>query len=375
MVIIFLAVCLIALPAKAFDVRGGEGQVITIDEIIEDDLIIAADTVIITGEVKGKVIAFGNRIIISGQVEDLYGAANSVSIDGIVQGDLFMAANNFDITGQIGDNAAVAGASLNFGKDSQIGRDLAAAASSINLFGKVGRNFYGAANEIVASGTIGASFVSEANSLRFSDQAIINSDISYRKNSNLILPENKVLSDIAKGKIILREAEKKTNYQLAGWLPGLGEFLMKLGGLMVALIALWLFPQVAKKITAEKSIFQWRNFLSGALIFIAAPVFAVLLLFTLIGIPLAMIIFALYPIWLYLSKAAVALWLGRKILKKKDNQTSSFYDLLIGMAILIIVSFIPVFGWIPGVAFALVGSGALYRVLAKKSEPINKNNA
>src|SRR3989304_5776128 len=59
----------LAIPARAFDGRGGDTVTIPAGEVIEDDLYVGAGTFTLDGVVKGDLIVAGSTITINGTVE------------------------------------------------------------------------------------------------------------------------------------------------------------------------------------------------------------------------------------------------------------------------------------------------------------------
>lgn len=112
-----LAVLTLALAgsARAFDGRSGDTIVIAADEVINDDLYVAAGNFTLDGTVKGDVAATGAIITINGTIE----------------GDLMAAGQVVIINGTVTDDVRIAGAALLLGKNASIGDDLMAAGASL----------------------------------------------------------------------------------------------------------------------------------------------------------------------------------------------------------------------------------------------------
>ena len=112
----------------------------------------------------------------------------------------------------------------------------------------------------------------------------------------------------------------------------------------------------------------WLNLGWGAIILFLTPIAAIVICFTVIGIPLGLITLALYGIALYLSQIPVALCIGRTIIKRsretesKSMQVGAFAA---GLAILAVLRAIPFIGFFIWLAAALFGLGTL--VTSKKS--------
>lgn len=122
-----LCLALLALvpTAWAFEGRGGDTVVIGPDEVIEDDLYVAASTFILDGKVKGDLIMVGGTI----------------QINGTVEGDLIAAGGSIVVNGTVSDDARIAGQVLTLGQGAEVGDDLLTAGFSFE--GKEGSSVGG----------------------------------------------------------------------------------------------------------------------------------------------------------------------------------------------------------------------------------------
>lgn len=115
-VIALVAALLGAAPALAADRRSGERVVIGANEVIPDDLYVAANTIIVDGTIQGDLLAVGA----------------SVTINGTVEGDLLAAGQAVVINGTVRDDVRVGGMAIQFGPQAQIGDDVLGGANSID---------------------------------------------------------------------------------------------------------------------------------------------------------------------------------------------------------------------------------------------------
>ncbi len=149
---------LFAVPARAAETRGGEQVVIGRDEIIGDDLYVAANTVTIDGTVKGDVVAFASQIIVNGTIEgDLLAAGQGVLLNGRVGDDM-------RVVGQaivLGPGASVAGdlaigaLSLENQAGSVVSGDLLVGAYQALLAGEIGKDISGSLDRLELRGSVG----------------------------------------------------------------------------------------------------------------------------------------------------------------------------------------------------------------------------
>jgi cytoskeletal protein CcmA (bactofilin family) len=115
---VVLALLLLAVgPAQAFEQRSGQTVVIEAGEVIGDDLVVAADTFVLNGTVKGDLMVVGGSI--------------TVGPSGVVEGDLMAAGREVVVDGAVKDDARIAGASLKVGSGGRIGDDLMGAGWSL----------------------------------------------------------------------------------------------------------------------------------------------------------------------------------------------------------------------------------------------------
>jgi acyl-CoA synthetase (AMP-forming)/AMP-acid ligase II len=108
--------------------------------------------------------------------------------------------------------------------------------------------------------------------------------------------------------------------------------------------------------------YPWYSLGWGAFLLFVTPFAIIILLVIVIGIPLSLILTAAYAIAIYLSVIPVSLCIGRLIIgrQKTENRRGLLLAALaVGLAILTVIKFIPVFGFIVGVFTALFGMGTI----------------
>ena len=112
---VLLAVLLVVSPVwGAVETRSGQEVVIGPDEVVEDDLYVAANEVVVDGTIEGDLVAFGR----------------SVTVNGTVEGDLIAAGQTVEVGGTVEDDARIAGQALLLGGGASVGDDLLAQATA-----------------------------------------------------------------------------------------------------------------------------------------------------------------------------------------------------------------------------------------------------
>ncbi|MCL4368571.1 MAG: polymer-forming cytoskeletal protein [Actinobacteria bacterium] len=118
------------------------GQSIPAGVVVENDVLLAGQTVTIDGSVLGDVIAVGTTIRINGQVRgSLIAAAQTIVINGSVGGTLYSAAADLLLgpSADIQRNLYYAGLSMTAQRGSRIERDLLGVTFGATLGGSIGR--------------------------------------------------------------------------------------------------------------------------------------------------------------------------------------------------------------------------------------------
>jgi cytoskeletal protein CcmA (bactofilin family) len=149
---------LLAPRAFGFDARNGERLTIGAGETINDDLYLAAQTIVIDGTVQGDVVA----------------AAQTITVNGTIEGSLIAAAQTLILNGTVRDTARLAGQAVVLEPPARVGRDLVVFAYSVEnragsavgrdvtigayqalLTGNVARNVVGGMAGLEIQGTVG----------------------------------------------------------------------------------------------------------------------------------------------------------------------------------------------------------------------------
>lgn len=356
------------LQVWAAEIRGGEEMVLVgSNEIINDDVIAGGETVRIEGTVNGDVIVGGGMVIISGVVNgDVWVGGGSIEISGQVQDDVTVAGGSISLRGaRIGDDLTVAGGNISINRDSVINGSMLFGAGMVVAEGTIGRSLIGGGGSVTVDGMVNRGVTMGGGQLRLGSQAVVNGGVTYASSDPALV--NSVASVSGEIKQIMPRPDKEShggNRGMAG--AGWGFRLWSvLSALTVGWLLLWLAPEVVDRIQTvlldkPGASLTW-GLVSAVL---AGPIFLVLLL-TMIGIPLAFILLALYLIALYMAKFVVAFGLGNWVSKTMGmNLTGPFQVLVVGLLTFSVLSWIPFIGWLIWFVGTLMGLGAIF--MAKK---------
>ena len=339
------------------------------DEIIDGNFIKAGNIIDINGSVNGDVIVAGNSIRISGAVAgDVIAAGNSITITGPVSGSVRVAGSTVQINGRVEHNVWAVGSTVALGSESSVGWDVYTAGGSVEVRGPLGGNLWVGAGTVVVASEIGKAVtasVDKEGTVVLYPTAVVKGNLTYRAASDQQLV-------VKEGATVSGETTRQplpVSGQNAKHLLGAAYFFWKIVGLfgllVIGLVLLALAPKKLLEINQEMVKRPWPSLGWGAVYFIVTPVVVVLLLVTLIGIPLALIILALYGISLCVSKVLAGFTLGMLLVTqtgKAAYKGSLVWPLALGLVAVTLLSMIPFLGWAIKFILVLWALGALVEV-------------
>ncbi len=366
---------LIALPFSVYAVEKTAGQSIYVgaDEIIEGNFIRAGNTIDVNGSVNGDVIVAGNIININGPVAgDVMAAGNTIKISGPVGGSIRVLGSTVIIDNEVERSVWAAGSSVSLDSDSKVGWDVYIAGAALEIKGPIGRNVWaGGASLIIDSkieGNVNAD-IDESGQIVLYPQAKIGGELKYKaaRADQLVLKEGAQVAGETIYKVAVGEKLKSSVFQkffnkTYSFFTIISLFTL----IILGLVAISLVPKKVLEVREEMIKHPGPSIGWGVVYLLLTPVLLVVLLVTIIGIPLALIIFPFYIISLYFAKVLAGFVIGLLIVdqlaKDKKYKGSLFWPLLLGLVIIIIVTSLPIIGWLIKLGLICWALGAIIKV-------------
>lgn len=414
----------IATPARAFDGRSGDKIVIKADEVIDDDLYLAADEIVMDGTVNGDLVAAGRIITVNGTVTgDVIAAAQVVIINGIVVDDVRIAGAALQIgsSANISGDLVAAGASLEARDNSVVSGDLVVGSGQTLLAGDVSGDVLAGTGGLELSGNFGGDVKAYVDmtedtassppirmfmtdipitlpevrpGLTISDDAVIAGNLEYSSTFDLDIPEgvvggkiNRVVPEIGPEAV---EQQPTPAEKVGKWALNMIRRMATL--ILFGLLLGWLFPAFMKALPEKIKAQPWTSLGWGA---IAWAAFFFLLFVIVLVMILGGLVFGFLTlggvsgtiIWLgilalfgftvlfvlvtsYLTKIVVGDSIGKWILSKTNAALAGhkLWPMVIGVVVLVFVvellrfPLLPLgfFGWLINFAVILFGLGALW---------------
>ena len=349
-------------PANALDIRR-DTDVVTIakSETIDDTLLVAAETVLIEGVITGDLVAVGRRIDISGSVEgNVLAFAESVTVRGKVGGFALGAASSYDLRGAtVGGDLWIAGERVGIDDEARVGRNATVGAQTISVEGFVAKDLYAFAETVELSGVLGEDLEAIADRVRLLGEAHVGGNVRFRSgNEDRLHRAETVRVDGDVEFLDMPEGfEDRSRYATVEFY--LWQVARLIAAFLVGLAFLWFVPGY-RSVSIGAGVDALKTAGVGFLIMVSVPIMAVLVAFTLVGLPLSFIAIAAWLLSLYLAKIVVGAVVGRMLLSQSGSLP---WTLLVGLTIVIVAVNLPFIGGIINLVLTIVGLGLLVQYL------------
>jgi len=317
----------------------------------------------------------GGRVDVIEPAKTVMAAAGEVSIDSKDVGRIIAAGGRITIKDIRTNEITVAGGHVTI--DGVVNKDVVVAAGSVVIRGDIGGDLIVASGNIEVGGHIKGDVRLRGGDIRIAPGTIIDGDLNYSAKNDLAVP-----TDVQVGGGIHREGAGNGSYRF--WehvgVVVLGFTVLALVGFVVTLfvfafiVLLILTPTM---ISAADAIdfAPLRAFGYGVLIAFLMPVIFVVLAITIIGIPLALLCLAIFPIIFGLGTVAAAHWIGlrlRRITRPEGFDMSFSRRVLwtfVGVIVFIAIGMVPFIGTVIQFIIVMMGLGALALRFSSRRPP------
>lgn len=363
-ILVLTLMLITAPPVMAFETRSGTNVVIGSGETIEGDLYVIAANITIDGTVNGDVFAAGQTININGTVNGGVSlAAMNVNISGEVTGGARVAGRTVRVSGNIGRDLLASSNSVNLEQSSTIGGDVNLYSGTNTLGGTIEGTVTGSMDNMTISGTVQEGVNIRVDNLTLAPSANIQGDLTYTSRNTATIESGATVGGETTQIIPEDEDGRDIRVGITGAI--LGGIWAYLAIFVIGLVLIFAFMRRLKKLALSIRYHPLACLGWGALIFFVTPIAAVLVMFTVIGVPLGLISLVTWAILVYLAQIPVAITIGWLILSRRRDISSKGLmvgALALGLLILYLINWIPIAGWIINLFVVFFGLGSLVTV-------------
>ncbi len=369
------------------------------DSVYDDDIFLAGNRLKFDSKVRGDLFSFCYEIVQSDSINGNFNLfCYSIQSLGPVGGSFRSFSRYLSCNSTIGRNLLAFGQEITVGPNTEIGRDAHIFSESATFQGDVKGDLRAQTGQIVFSGSVGGDFVYEGAELVIGPDAVIDGDLIYTT------PEKAEISSSARidGEIRWTRAERKdaedvsvlsAGKVLAWFMSHRGYFLwltfvsfvffivsaipfptiLALPALLITLLISGnLFILFTKDLSSRtEKVLKKRMFpsigLGFAILFLTPVISFVLLLTVFLGGMLILI----YGVACFAGGVYASLFIGRKIclvLNVGSESSAGYLCYSIGVFLLVVLSFIPVLGYLLSMLVIMMGLGGLALALFSDGE-------
>jgi cytoskeletal protein CcmA (bactofilin family) len=367
MKILRLAVAVLALlsflvaPSSSYAATFRNGETITISESLKD-LYVTGGTVSVAGATQNDLTAAGGTVRIEGNVSnDALVAGGNVTLSGSVGDTARVAGGNVIIESPIANDLVAAGGTIDITSEASIGGDLVVAGGTLQINGPVRGNIWVTGGNVVINSTVGGTVHGvEVDELRLGPNAVINGNLDYTGEQKASIANGAVV----KGEQNFKQERRQSDDETAGALAGIataGTLFKLIAAVLVSLFAIWLLPRFLVKSSEQITSDPLKIGLLGFATLILMPIVSLILLI-LWWLGVASLL--LYLFLLVVSTIVVYVFVGWWVLKWWYGRDKKRYELdwmagVVGPAVVTILWFIPIIGWLINFILWLMALGAL----------------
>lgn len=321
------------------------------------ELWLLSEDVLIEGKVLQDLIAACNTADVSGQfLRSLWMTGEKLTMNGdVAESARLFARNTAVLGGRVGNNLMAAAVStLKIEPTAHIENDAILAAHDVMQQGVIDGRMVVWANRVTLGGEVKKSVHLRAEDIVVLPGTRIGGDLIYTAPKELVLDRSVQLA----GTLIRRDLAP-TSMSLPQLLTI--QIFLLVAAFLTGLALVPLFPRLVGASVRRVRFEPWKSTLVGGVALFLIPSVAMVALLSGVGIPLSLILMALYGTLLYMAKIIVALTLGGLLLVRREplRLIQRIMTLLSGLFTLYVMTNIPVFGGVALTAILLLGLGGL----------------
>lgn len=358
--IVFLAENELYSTETILDDAYAAGGIVTIDSEIEGDLFVAGGSLTINGTVKGDLVVAGGQVTINGEVTD----------------DVRAGGGSIFINNNVGDDVIATGGQINISSDSLIGGTLVIGSGFTNMLGTINEDIIGGGGKIVIGGEVyGDVRLEVQDTITLTEKAKINGNLIYSGLRKAELNEDQVEGFIEYNEIIVKDTDIGKNIEnFFSKLHIFFQIFQYLSMLVIAFALAMIAPSALVKTADIAQAHPWRSLGLGIVIALCSIAAFVVLGITVIALPFASIILALFVITMCLAKVYAGVFIARLLINPKNMTKAKLFGIAaLGILIIEIVGLVPFVGGIIALLTVFIGFGSLWTYKKQLYDSLNLN--
>ena len=338
------------------------GGTVSIDDKIEGELVSMGGRIAVKADVSDSISLFAGKAKISGNIAgDALAIGGKLDFPGDVAGSLRATSGKLILRGRIGGNVLASAGVFEIEDTATISGKATLGAGTIHIAGHILGDLRVGAGEVVISGRIDGDAKIAARTIRILPSARIAGDLIYHS------PEAIQLSDQAEigGDVTFMQSEGMMDREGGMFaLAGATHLVLIIGLILLASAFVLAIPKLFPALDRQS---RGRNLSCvglGFAVLVGAPILIFLLFISAVGIPIAVLLVAVYFLMVITGQFGSSYVLGRRLISwtKHDATRKPLYRIgatALGLSILWLLAVVPILGVIVIALATARGVGAL----------------
>ena len=335
--------------------------------VIDRDAFAAGPLVEISGTVNGDVYAAGGQVLIDGRVNgDVLVAGGRVMLSGAVAQNVRVAGGQVTFSGTVGRNVTVFGGNVELTPGAMITGSLVVAGGNVHLAAPLGGGATVAAASLILSNRVGGEVQAAVGALRIGPKADIRGRVAYMSQREASVDPGARIEKLTR--LVPPAIPRPSPRRIFAVFAAVTFVVMAVSfvsTLVLGLLSLRFLPRYHEAAVRTLREQPWVSIGVGFVAAVLTPVATAILFATVLGIPLALILAAVYPILLYWGRIFALHRLGEALCRLFRASPRPGWALVLGLVVYYPLALIPVLGG--GVMLVVVLSGLGAEVIARKN--------
>lgn len=349
--LLLLVIMVLAVPASAQARDLGE---ILVKEKSQGPLLLSGTRVTTEADITGDVYLIGEEINIRGNVTgDVFCLAQKVTIDGKVEGDIRLVAAEMELNAPCTGSVTALGNSFWLWQEAS-SKNMFLATGSAQLNGKVDGSLRGQTDTIYINGMVSGKTDMRVNQqLSLGPRAVLQGGLTYESPTKLRKEKGAAITGEPQYKLSKKPENSGINPTavMISWLSAL----------VIWWVARIIRPTIWQSWGSNLAHHPWVSLFLGGLTILLLPPLLLLLIFSVIGLPAAVILLAMLLTVGYLGRVVVAV--GFSLYLVQGARVKPGIAIMIALIPLVLLTYIPNIGTMFALTYACLGLGSLLYTL------------
>ncbi len=356
--------------SEAAVIRTDKTAVVEAKETVFGNVYLIGSEPKISGKISGDLFAAGSDILSEGTVEgDILSFGGYVNIKGKNAGDVRVLGGTVLVENEIEGDLVVIGSRVILSENAKINGDIILIGGVIELKNTSNKHLRIISGSTIISGKIlsTANITSEKISILKSSE--ISGNLSYFSPRQAIIDgESKISGSVNFNKVDSIKENGLVKHLIISFLNFWMVFRF-ITTLVLTFILVYVFKIFSQKTATESLKNFWKNFAIGLMSFAFVPIIIIVLLFSLILFPVAVLLGMVYTGVFIIAYPIASMVLGvflRRTFTKNKSFEISFQTATIGVVVLTLLQFVSVLGDLTRFVFMLTAFGSVWIYLYRK---------